>query len=197
MAKQEKSQTPNQNEDTLDCRAFLESAGSQGQRTGTADNFYPHYGNYPGEYTDSSGTPLFQFVDELTFNYETPTDISAYKPALQSWYLGWENDNFGSISTPWPTGSPPWSEPPTQPPNFIDFLNWYFYMYQLVDIQIDTVLKKVLGANYQTGGNPSSDTVIIFLSDHGEHGASHGFRGKGGAVYDEVNRIPLYVVLPS
>jgi arylsulfatase A-like enzyme len=37
---------------------------------------------------------------------------------------------------------------------------------------------------------------VLFTSDHGEYGGSHGLRGKGAAVYDEGIRIPLYVKDP-
>jgi arylsulfatase A-like enzyme len=78
------------------------------------------------------------------------------------------------------------------------FLNWYFYMIQLVDIQIGNVLTAALPGYSSSGtSNPSSTTAIIFLSDHGEYGGSHGLHAKGGAVYDEVLRVPLYAVMPS
>ena len=35
--------------------------------------------------------------------------------------------------------------------------------------------------------------MIVFTSDHGEYGASHGLRGKGGGVYEEAIRVPLYI----
>jgi hypothetical protein len=38
--------------------------------------------------------------------------------------------------------------------------------------------------------------VIVFTSDHGEYGASHGLRGKGGGAYDEAIRVPLIVKDP-
>jgi hypothetical protein len=35
--------------------------------------------------------------------------------------------------------------------------------------------------------------VIVFTSDHGEYGASHGLRGKGAGAYEEAIRVPLIV----
>ncbi len=37
------------------------------------------------------------------------------------------------------------------------------------------------------------NTVIVFTSDHGEYGGSHGMRGKGASAYEEAIRVPLYV----
>src|ERR1700678_2685364 len=42
----------------------------------------------------------------------------------------------------------------------------------------------------------AANTVILFTSDHGEYGASHGLRGKGAAAYEEGIRVPLLVKDP-
>ena len=39
----------------------------------------------------------------------------------------------------------------------------------------------------------AANTVIVFTSDHGEYGGSHGLRGKGAGVYEEAIRVPLIV----
>ena len=39
----------------------------------------------------------------------------------------------------------------------------------------------------------SANTVVLFTSDHGEYGGSHGMRGKGASAYEEAIRVPLYV----
>jgi hypothetical protein len=39
----------------------------------------------------------------------------------------------------------------------------------------------------------AANTVVVFTSDHGEYGASHGLRGKGAGVYEEGIRVPLIV----
>ena len=38
--------------------------------------------------------------------------------------------------------------------------------------------------------------MIVFTSDHGEYGASHGLRGKGASAYEEGIRVPLIVKDP-
>ena len=42
----------------------------------------------------------------------------------------------------------------------------------------------------------AANTVIVFTSDHGEYGASHGLRGKGAGAYEEAIRVPLIVKDP-
>jgi arylsulfatase A-like enzyme len=39
----------------------------------------------------------------------------------------------------------------------------------------------------------AANTVVVFTSDHGEYGGSHGLRGKGAAAYEEALRVPLLV----
>lgn len=42
------------------------------------------------------------------------------------------------------------------------------------------------------------ETIIVFVSDHGEYAGAHGFlSGKAGALYDEAFHVPLIVVDPS
>jgi len=40
------------------------------------------------------------------------------------------------------------------------------------------------------------NTVVVFTSDHGEYGGSHGMRGKGASAYEEAIRVPFYVSDP-
>lgn len=40
-------------------------------------------------------------------------------------------------------------------------------------------------------------TIVLFTSDHGEHGGAHGLRDKGGTVYEEGIRVPLWVKDPT
>src|ERR1019366_7772244 len=41
------------------------------------------------------------------------------------------------------------------------------------------------------------NTVVLFTSDHGEYGDSHGLRGKGAGMYEEAIRVPLIVSDPT
>jgi arylsulfatase A-like enzyme len=48
----------------------------------------------------------------------------------------------------------------------------------------------------QTNPQVAANTVILFTSDHGEYGGSHGLRGKGASAYEECTRVPLLVKDP-
>jgi arylsulfatase A-like enzyme len=67
-------------------------------------------------------------------------------------------------------------------------MNTYLLLQSYVDRQIGRVLAKL-------ASNPGvrDNTVILFTSDHGEYGGSHGLRGKGASAYEEAIRVPLYV----
>jgi len=83
------------------------------------------------------------------------------------------------------------------------FLGYYFWLQSCLDFLIGQVLGTNVdpGAPAQTGGLYNSpfwgNTMIIFTADHGEYGGAHGLHAKGGALYDEVMNIPLYVSFPS
>ena len=64
----------------------------------------------------------------------------------------------------------------------------YLWLQQQVDPQIGRVLDK-LASRPEIAAN----TIMVFTSDHGEYGGSHGLRGKGAAAYDESIRVPLFI----
>jgi arylsulfatase A-like enzyme len=71
-----------------------------------------------------------------------------------------------------------------------DFMNNYYFLQHLVDIQIGTVLGALASSSF------ADNTIVIFLSDHGEYAGSHGLKGKGWAAYEESISVPLYVKFP-
>src|SRR5437763_14170588 len=73
----------------------------------------------------------------------------------------------------------------------MQFLNLYGKLQRQVDVHIGQVLA-TLNSRPQVAAN----TVIIFTSDHGEYGSSHGLRGKGAGAYEEAIRVPLIVKDP-
>ena len=122
------------------------------------------------------------------------------KPGLQLAFQQIHNASAGAIASPgvYNTTSDSWPNPAA----WTTFLNYYLWMQSCVDYQVGQVL----------GTNPSSatvnpglmqypkfwkNTVVIFTSDHGEYGGSHGLHTKGGAVYDESLNVPLYISYPS
>ncbi len=67
-------------------------------------------------------------------------------------------------------------------------LDMYLWLQQQVDSQIGRVLDELASTS---GHRPQY--VVVFTSDHGEYGGSHGLRGKGAAAYDEAIRVPLFI----
>jgi arylsulfatase A-like enzyme len=74
---------------------------------------------------------------------------------------------------------------------WVTFLNYYFWMQACVDHQIGVVI------NTFQKTSSWSNTIILFLADHGDYGGSHWMHAKGGALYDEVINVPLYISFPS
>jgi uncharacterized sulfatase len=115
----------------------------------------------------------------LNWNYaDSPAGYSNGngKPDLQLGYQQYMNNLYGHCDgsiVSWNT-----------------FLNYYFWMQSCVDYEIGYFLRNL----------PSSlltNTIILFLSDHGEYGGSHNLHAKGGAIYDEAINVPFFVSYPS
>jgi arylsulfatase A-like enzyme len=70
-------------------------------------------------------------------------------------------------------------------------MDLYVKLQRTVDGHIGRVLR-TLERNPRVAAN----TVVVFTSDHGEYGASHGLRGKGAGAYEEAIRVPLVVKDP-
>ncbi len=81
---------------------------------------------------------------------------------------------------------------PSKAPKLIalwsEFLNLYAKLQREVDRHIGHVLD-TLESNPAVAAN----TVVLFTSDHGEYGGSHGLRGKGAGAYEEAIHVPLLV----
>jgi uncharacterized sulfatase len=88
------------------------------------------------------------------------------------------------------------------------FLNVYYWLASCVDqligspapngegVYSNTILGQ-LASMMNAAGQDLSNTVVIFLSDHGEYGGAHGLYGKGAANYDEAINVPLFVQIPG
>jgi arylsulfatase A-like enzyme len=118
--------------------------------------------------------------DAAPVNFETPDDLRQRgKPQLQIDYLNFMSPLLtGALSYSGPDVAGQWAR----------CLDMYLWLQQQVDAQIGRVLDKL-------ASRPEVDrnTVVVFTSDHGEYGGSHGLRGKGAAAYDEAIRVPLYI----
>ena len=118
-------------------------------------------------------------VHALPVNFETAIDlITRRKPRLQISLQQTAATGFGPVSYSGPNALKSW----------LPFMDLYLKLLSEVDRQIGVVLTALA-----TRPSLAANTVIVFTSDHGEYGSSHGLRGKGGAVYDEALRVPLVV----
>lgn len=124
------------------------------------------------------------WFDTAPVNFETPEDLRRRgKPQLQIDYLNFMSPLLtGMLTYSGPDAARQWAR----------CLDMYLWLQQQVDTQIGRVLDK-LASRHEIDRN----TVVVFTSDHGEYGGSHGLRGKGAAAYDESIRVPLYIRDPQ
>jgi arylsulfatase A-like enzyme len=121
-------------------------------------------------------------VRALPANFETPEMLEAHrKPLLQRSLQQTAAASFGPVPLEGPEVKPEW----------LPFLDLYVKLQHAVDQQVGRVLR-TLESNPEVAAN----TVVVFTSDHGEYGASHGLRGKGAGAYEEAIRVPLIVKDP-
>ena len=118
-------------------------------------------------------------VGRLPPNFETPEMLSVgNKPLLQRSLQDTAAISFGPVPFTGPEAVAMWT----------GFLNLYLKLQLEVDRHIGRVLH-ALNSRPEVAAN----TVIVFTSDHGEYGGSHGLRGKGAGAYEEGIRVPLIV----
>ena len=121
-------------------------------------------------------------VRRLPPNFETPELLLArHKPRLQRSLQETSAASFGGVPFSGPDLVPAW----------LPFLDLYVKLQQDVDRSIGEVMRAL-----HSKPEVAANTVVVFTSDHGEYGASHGMRGKGAAVYEEGIRVPLIVKDP-
>jgi arylsulfatase A-like enzyme len=118
-------------------------------------------------------------VGELPPNFETPEQMLARgKPQLQRSLQDTAQASFGNVPYDGPDLEATW----------LPFLDLYLKLLGEVDSHIGSVLNTLASRP-----DVAANTVIVFTSDHGEYGSSHGMRGKGGGAYEEAIRVPLVV----
>jgi arylsulfatase A-like enzyme len=146
-------------------------------------------------------------------NWESAATIAANKPSSQTYARQFQEAVWGGVAddpsqqTFTVTQFPPAPYPPTPskygPPIGIGVapysywqrsLDSYTQIMQVIDGSIGTVLNEFNNLPSSVKNN----TVIVFMSDHGEYAGAHGFvSGKVGTLYDEAFHVPLIVVDPS
>jgi arylsulfatase A-like enzyme len=118
-------------------------------------------------------------IARLPPNWETPEHmVEQGKPRLQRSLQATAAASFGPVPFTGPEVLPIW----------LSFLDLYAKLQREVDRHIGQVLQTL-----ESRPGVAENTVILFTSDHGEYGASHGLRGKGAAAYEEATRVPLLV----
>lgn len=120
-----------------------------------------------------------RIVGGLPPNFETPRQMFARrKPRLQHSLQETAQVSFGRVPYSGRNVKNVW----------LSFMDLYLKLMHRVDVQIGQVLDTLLSKPHI-----AANTVVVFTSDHGEYGASHGMRGKGAAAYEEGLRVPLIV----
>jgi len=121
-------------------------------------------------------------VQRLPPNFETPELLlERNKPRLQRSFQNTAAASFGPVPF---TG-------PEAPGRWLRFVDLYVKLQLEVDHHIGHVLSAL-----ESRPEVAANTVIVFTSDHGEYGSSHGLRGKGASGYEEGIRVPLIVKDP-
>jgi arylsulfatase A-like enzyme len=159
---------------------FEEEGGAQPWCT-TVSLVNPHdvawWYRFTNEIPQESSPP--QWTLAMPPNFETPEQLVARgKPLLHRSLQDTAARSFGAVPFSGPGLVGAWSS----------LMNTYLLLQSYVDAQIGRVLA-ALAANPKVSAN----TVVLFTSDHGEYGGSHGMRGKGASGYEEAIRVPLYV----
>ena len=137
----------------------------------------PNLSSVLGYFLPPAGTPYQLYPDSgasLYYppNYESLAQIP-HKPPAQIAFQASLNSSFGTVSD--------WGL----------FLNQYFWLQNMVDQQVGLILNALASSPF------ANNTIIIFQSDHGEYGGSHGLHDKGGAAYDESIHVPLSIQFPG
>ncbi len=118
-------------------------------------------------------------VPGLPANFETPElMVERKKPLLQRSLQETAAASFGPVPFEGPEVVALWT----------DFLNLYAKLQREVDRHVGQVLDTL-----ESRADVAANTVVLFTSDHGEYGGSHGLRGKGAGAYEEAIRVPLLV----
>jgi arylsulfatase A-like enzyme len=160
---------------------WLRENGGDGPWATTVSFVNPHDIAWWYRFTERIQSEAYppQRASALPPNFETPEQLEAKgKPLLQRSLQDTAARSFGEVAFTGPEAQLSWTQ----------MMDTYLLLQKHVDAQIGRVLHALAGQP-----KVAAKTVVVFTSDHGEYGGSHGLRGKGGAVYEEAIRVPLLV----
>ncbi len=161
--------------------AWFAASGRQEPWCTTVSFVNPHdiawwYGWSDRVPAEASAPPMFA---ALPPNFETPQLMRERgKPRLQRSLQDTAAESFGAVPFAGPGTAEAWTP----------FLDLYLKLQRNVDFHIGRVLHTL-----RSRPEVAANTVVVFTSDHGEYGASHGMRGKGASAYEEAIGVPLVV----
>jgi arylsulfatase A-like enzyme len=160
---------------------WLREAGGQEPWCTTVSLVNPHdiawWYRYTEKIPGESSPPAL--TEALPPNFESPEALEAQrKPRLQRSLQDTAARSFGAVPFSGPETLPVWA----------GLMDTYLMLQSYVDVQVGSILA-ALAAQPTVEAN----TVVLFTSDHGEYGGSHGMRGKGASAYEEAIRVPLFV----
>ena len=159
---------------------------------------------YTGLYAAAGLTPplgyTFDVVGQMyppDYGYAMPDNWQATQhgnePTLHEVFRGVTDGIVGGISIDPADTQFTMRDSPIKEYSGLAFAPWSYWtkaldMYTLamtqVDIQIGQVVQNI-------PASMRDNTVIVFTSDHGEYGSSHGLQGKGMTVYNENLHLPF------
>ena len=123
-------------------------------------------------------------------NYVPEPYASMYDPVrIEPWpSFGdrFENKPFANqrLRDAWGVRGVPWSE-------WSRIVAHYYAMISHVDAQIGRVIAELDRLNL------ADDTIVAYVSDHGDLTGAHGLFNKGGVPYEEIYHVPLIVRMPK
>jgi arylsulfatase A-like enzyme len=164
---------------------FYDRAAGDGPWCTTVSFVNPHdiawWWRWSRAYASEASAP--SSIAALPPNFETPEQLLARgKPSVQLSLQDTSAFSFGDVPYSGPGVTAAW----------LPFLDLYVKLQLEVDRQVGAVLRTL-----QRRPGVAENTIVVFTSDHGEYGASHGLRGKGAGMYEEGIRVPLIVSDPT
>ncbi len=143
-------------------------------------------------------------------NWEAGPKIAADKPSTQTFSRLFQELVWGGVAddalqpgfavAPYPPASYPSIPGASYGIGMAPFSYWQRSLDSYTQIMsvADGAIGQVLQAFVQLPAAVQNNTVIVFMSDHGEYAGAHGFlSGKVGSLYNEAFHVPLIVVDPS